>query len=467
MHNKFYTFFIICFIILFGLILTYNLYNNFVGLIVCFIIQLLLIFLVYKKRHIFTTIFKNKYVKYLVIIIPIIIRVILIFLNYPSPVSDEATFYDVAKTLSIGEKAVERYIATFPYLYGYISFLSYIFKLFGISIKSAILFNVILDLIGALFCFMTLKKISSKKMAYIGLIIWLYNPMNIIWCTKILPVIIVNVFLIITMYVFMTLTKNFDNKKRYLYSGLTGLCLGITNCFRPIMIIFIIAVILYYVYLFLQQKKLVYLMSSLILIIIPYILIGIINTKIVENYSGYKIEGSSGGWSLYVGSNYQSEGVWFEDKDFSKQLYSDDFSPSKLHNFFTVKAINNYKNNGLKNFILLLKKGKVLSSNNNEYTYDAFTAKNVNKVCRLILKLYIDFTWYFSIILILVSSIKRFYKKDDNILLAMVLILGFFGSNLFVEVSPRYFTPCLVPITLIMAYYIYNIFDIKKEGDKK
>lgn len=457
MDNKFYKFFTIFFISLFGLILFYNLEKNIIAVGIYYIISCSLLFLLNRKGHLLYDLWEKKILRYLIIIIPIIVRIILLFFDYPELVSDEATFYDAAKALSVGETFAERYIAAFPYLYGYISSLSFIFKLFGSGLKIAILFNIVLDLIGAVVCFKTLKNISSTKMAFIGIVIWLYNPMNIIWCTKILPIIIVNTLLILSIYVFTLLTKNFDGKKCIFYSTLTGVCLGITNCFRPIMIIFIIAIILYYIYIFIQQKNVKYILLSILLILIPYKMIGTVNTKLVENYTGYQIEGSSGGWSLYVGSNYQSNGTWFSDDDFANQLYSDDFSPKKLHDHFSKRAINNYKNNGIKNIDLLFKKSKVLSSYNNEYTYNVFNAINVNSTIKIILKLWIDFNWYFTLMLIFVGSVKMFNSRDKNLLLFKILILGFFGATLFVEVSPRYFTPILVPLTLIISHYIHTI----------
>lgn len=457
--NKYYKFFAFCFIVLSFLILFYNLTSQIINTIVYTVIIMFLLILGIIYKDLIIKYFDKKYIKYLVIFIPIVARFILLFINYKEPISDEGTFYNTAKAISLGNVFNQRYIATFPYLYGYINVLSVVFRMLGVSRINVVMFNIILDIIGAVFAYKTMEQLYNKKIGFITLLLWLYNPLNIIWCSKCLPIIIVNTLFIISLYFFSKILNGFNNTYKYIiFSIITGIMLGITNSFRPIMIIFIITIVLYYTFLLLKKEKFYKLFVSFVLILIPYKLIGILNNNLVEKYTGYKIEGSSAGWTIYVGSNYESYGEWFLEPEFTQQINSKEFTPNNLHTYFLDKGIENYKKNGLKNINLIYQKGRIFSGVTNRYTYDQFISYNSKNIVSIILKVYTNFYWFLILIIMCLFSKNITKYNDKKILIFMILILGLFSSNLLVEVSPRYFTPIFVPLTLIVGYYITQIF---------
>ena len=59
-------------------------------------------------------------------------------------------------------------------------------------------------------------------------------------------------------------------------------------------------------------------------------------------YNKYKIDSSSG-WTLYLGSNLESNGAWFSSDEYNELMASDNFNPSDIHKYFKNKAIENYK----------------------------------------------------------------------------------------------------------------------------
>lgn len=453
-YSKLFSF---CFLLLSILLLFYNLTNHLLSTILYSSISILfMLFIIHYRKNIIY-ILSKKYIKYFIIGLPIIIRLILLFLHYSDLVSDEATFYNTAAEISLGNIFNQRYIATFPYLLGYIKLLSFVFKLFGISRNSVIIFNIFLDIIGAFFAYKTMKKQFNKRTGFIVLLLWLYNPFNIIYISKCLPIIIVNTSFIITIYIFSCLMSSFNTKYKFLYlSILVGIMLGITNCFRPIMIIFIISIFFYYLYLLLNKKNIYKLLISFILILLPYKLVGAMNNYLVEDYTGYKIQGSASGWSIYVGSNYSSYGTWFKEPEFTEQINSNLFTPKTLHAYFFNKGIANYKKNGIINLNLMYQKGNILSGNVSEYTYNQFTNYNSKNIISVILKIYVNFYWFLILITTYLCAININRKCDKRVLIYIILVLGLFSSNLLVEVSPRYFTPMFVPLTLIVGYYINN-----------
>lgn len=455
LKNKYYNFFALCFIGLSLLFFVYNLTSQIANTIIFTSLSVVLLVLGFKYKTLIIKSLNKKYIRYFILFVPVILRFSLLLLNYPDPVSDEGTFYNTASAISLGNVFNQKYVATFPYLYGYIKVLSVIFKTFGISRTSVILFNIILDIIGAVFAYKTMHHLYDKKAGLITLLIWLYNPLNIIWCSRCLPIIIVNTLFIIAIYFFSKLIGNFKSTHKYIvFSILTGIMLGVTNIFRPIMIIFILTIILYYIYLIVRKEKIYKLFISFILILIPYKLIGHFNNVLVEKYTGYEIEGSASGWTIYVGSNYDSYGQWFLEPEFNEQINSIDFSPNKLHTYFLNRGVENYKKNGLKNINLIYQKGEVLSGFVNRYTYNQFVSNSSINLISVILKIYINFYWFFILNVMCLFSRNVIKYNDKQMLIFIILILGLFSSNLLVEVSPRYFTPIFVPLTLIGGYYV-------------
>ena len=272
------------------------------------------------KYNILNKILENRKIIIILIFIAILFRLSLLLFDYNELYSDEATFYNNAVALSLNLDINSKYIAVFPYLFAYIKVLSVFMMIFGNKIYHAIVFNIIIDLIGAFFMYLFGKKVfNDKKKGIIFLLIWLFNPFNIIWCMKILPINIVNTTIIISAYVLECLLSSFNNKKYLIISIILGIIIGISNLFRPIMIIFLITILLYYLYLiiFLKYnfKKII---LSFILIILCYSAYNNLNYKLVENVTGYAPSKNGSGWSVYVGSNIDSNGSWFYEPELNE-----------------------------------------------------------------------------------------------------------------------------------------------------
>ena len=416
-------------------------------------------------------ILENKKFLIAILVLPIILRLLLLLFDYndlSKMSNDYATFYNNAKNFASNSNLTSRYIAMFPYLFGYISGLGNFFKIFGVSSVNTILFNLIVDLFGALLCYLFMKKCYGKKTALISLFIWLYNPFNILWCLIPAPIIIVNTGIMLSLFAFTYVTNNLETtKKTILYSLILSIVLGFINSFRPIMIIFVIAVIIYYVYIFLAKKVCCKnLIISIILIFTGFSCYNYFNNSLISNYINIPVSTKSYGWSIYVGSNYNSKGAWFSDLEFNNKLNSENFTADEVHKYYFNKGLNNYKNNGLRNINHIFNKSVVLGSGISNSIISAIKTvlrlKLSDKII-FILKFVLDL-FYFSILFINLKfySIK-FNKNKDNVFFLVLLILGMFSSTLFVEVASRYFLPIMVPLTLIASL----IISIKYESLKR
>lgn len=447
----------IIYLVLTFLILIVGILSGLKNDLLLFVISLLLIaflFFIEKKYSITKYILKNKKIIISLIVIGIVLRLLLLLFNYGEVFSDEATFYSNAINLSTHIPLNNRYIAMFPYLYSYIFLLGNVMKLFTTKFTTVVILNIIMDIAASYFAYLFGKKIKNKEFGIILMLIWLLNPFQILWCMKALPITVVNLCFIISLYIFACLIKQNKTINTILLSILLGINLGISNSFRPIFIIFVIAIFLYYLYLIIFLKsnyknKLI----SFILIILCFIGINNSYTKLVSNKTKYNIGGSSG-WTLYLGSNLESNGAWFPSDEYNELMASDNFNPPDIHNYFKEKAIENYKSYNILNITkLYAKKYSTLTSNLSYYTYEntigTYTTK---KIISIIL-----YIFWFILILSNICIILRKDKNIDDILFIMVLEIGLILSHFLVEVSPRYFIPTLVPIMFIASYTIYNI----------
>lgn len=415
------------------------------------LILTLTIFILLKKIQPHKSIQLNKKTIILLILFGILIRTLLLFLNYKNVYSDEATFYYNAVKLANNTNINTRYIAVFPYLYSYILLLGSIMNFIGTGFKTVVLTNILLDMIGSYFIYLIGNKLKNKELGIKMMLLWLFNPLQILWCTKALPVIIVNTLFIICIYTFIILLKSDTIKKKITLSIILGILLGISNSFRPIFIIFLIAMICYYIYnLLIKENKTDIKLINLIIIIIIFITCNNFYSSLVSSKTNYKIGNNTSGWTLYLGSNLKSNGAWFEVSEFNEFLNSNEaeFDVQEIHNYFKEQAINNYKTYSILNLTkLFTKKYYILTSNIPSYTYENTINPLTNNKLTIIYKLYLIIFWITLILNCITIKIKNI--KNPIIIFLIILEIGLILSHLLVEVSPRYFIPLTVPLLLI------------------
>ncbi|MBE6153705.1 MAG: WecB/TagA/CpsF family glycosyltransferase [Firmicutes bacterium] len=431
-----------------------------------------LIFYLFKKYKLKIN---TKIIVIALIILSILFRLPLIFLDYADPTSDYATFYYNAVYIATGTGSFSsKYISAFPYLYGYIFVLGQFMKIFGSSYSSVIILNILLDLLGASFIYLFTKKINKKAAVY-SLLIWLFNPFNIYFSIICSPIIIVNTFFALVLYISSLLFSNLDNRKLVIiYSLLLGISLSIANVFRPIMIIFVIAIFIYLTYLIFEENKIKTsnLIIGFLLVFCTYQIGNQVYYKIISNVTCYEINKSLSGWTIFVGSNTETSGTWSElnSDTYDKYYYSSDYTPEKFSDKLQKLGIERYKNNGIiNNTKLFIEKSKVLAAKTNEYNYISFVDTNItnNVFLDKFVQAFTSIYWYFVVIFNFIFSIIIFKIEDYKKMIAYcLLVVGLCASTLIVEVSPRYFYPIFAPLTIVLALSIYKISNFFRKGEK-
>lgn len=436
-------------------------------------IIILFVFFILSKKHL-KNIIHNKKIQNIIfisiILIGLLLRITLAFSNY-NELPQEGDYYtfffnasEFCKQNIIYNKS---YVELFPFLIPYMIILGQFFKLTSLSYNSMVILNIILDLLIALFLYFTFENKNVKKAVSC---LWIINPINLIWCTVCCPVVLVNFGIALSILVFSKLLKHMDSKLFLLYSILTGVIMGIANMFRPLMTIMLIAIALYYIFINLNKKKLnINYLISFLLILISFISIKFSGTFALNKVIGGNVSTTSG-WTLYVGSNVESDGGWYSEPKF--QEFSEEYSTAEeIQQEFKKLAIERYKNNGFNNINLFINKFLIMTGNIAEYSFESFKSTlTVNNTLFLnLLKLTLH---AYILILVLLNLLNttlniKYLKLAKQDLFYMLFYIGLVMAHLFVEVSPRYYMPAIVPLTIISGMSLYKLLTITEKGEIK
>lgn len=443
-------------------------YTNTLKSIILYAFIIFSLILLFKFRNSLKK-FLNKEIFFIsCIVLGIIFRFFLLFLDYKELVGigDYQTFFNNAsnfcETNTISQST---YVGLFPFLMPYIVILGSFFKIVGTSYKSVVLLNIILDLFIPLFLYFSFKNKSIKKCSSV---LYLLNPFAIIWCTICCPVTLVNFGLCLSILTFSLLLKNMYSKKFILFSILTGIIMSISNTFRPIMIIMLIAIFLYYIYINMKNKnfKLHYLISF-ILILISFFITKNGLLSLMDKINDEPVSRTSG-WTLYIGSNIDSNGMWYSEPKLD-ELLGNGLSVEETQKEFKHLAIERYKSNKLNNLKLFAIKFVILTGNVPNYTFSTFlntvviTSEWISNSIKIILYCYMFISIILNILIAVQSLLNR--KKLELNIFYMLFYIGIIMAHLFVEVSPRYYMPAIVPLTIINGLSLYKFLTVTKKGE--
>lgn len=224
----------------------------------------------------------------------------------------------------------ETYVAFYPHLLGYIVTLTAFMGIFGSSYTVVILLNIAFDFLAVLALYILLRKWRDRNTACIGAILWLVNPLQILYCAISMSVVAINAFLVFTFlvgyFVFQqfkrTISTSNQPVKNLIFVALLSLLFGLTLCignaYRPIFSALLIAFILSLVVGVFYCGKKFLLPACISGLLCVGVFVGT-NSGISALYAHVNPQYSPEvgiGWNVYVGANYDSRGHW-TGSDFS------------------------------------------------------------------------------------------------------------------------------------------------------
>lgn len=240
------------------------------------------------------------------------------------------------------------YGAFFPHLMTYSATLAGFMKLFGTSYIAIITSNLIFDLCTAAIIYILLKKWRGNQAGQIGVILWMLNPLEIIFCAVGVAIVVTNTMLALSLllaYFLFCAIRNQSWTKTTLLSLSLGIVLSIGNAYRPIFTVLLIALTIVLICLVMRygRKKIIFVGLSFVLV--SGSLIGV-NKVIDLGYSSinsYHVSGGTGvGWNFFIGANYDSWGRWNRDDSvvFSDNVYQyqDEETPQVNQDLVSVQS---------------------------------------------------------------------------------------------------------------------------------
>ena len=387
------------------------------------------------------------------------------------PTSDPEHFYTAAKDLAetgFLDKSYVPYVANYPYLYSYDFLLGKAMSIFGQGTLAVIVLNTLLDLLAAGLLYLLIRAITrNKNAALIGVLLWLLSPFNIIFSAISLPIIAVNTLIIAALLLVYLLLKNLNNLKLLVpLSIATGAVFSLTNAFRPFMVVFLIALVIYWLLYFLKNPKFKTMLNldvALIGVLLPFFMLNYAYAQMVSVQTDLPPTLNSGGWSIYVGSNYEYAGRWNqEDSTYGTQVFIEEPTSAEAHSRLQKEGMQRYAALSTGELVDFgLKKTVSLGGDLYNMTYNMDTYPSLWDNLSFKWFVWIISALYVYTLLLLTAKffIDEVRKKQVELNFMHYLFLVFFGlfiALLFVEVLNRYFTPFLVFMTIFASIALIN-----------
>lgn len=224
----------------------------------------------------------------------------------------------------------ETYVAFYPHLLGYIATLTAFLGVFGSNYAVVIILNVVFDMLAVVVLYVLLRKWRNRSTACIGAILWLVNPLQILYCAVSMSVVAINAFLVFALlvgYLFFQKLKQtqldpkFSTKNLFItgvFALLLGFTLSLGNTYRPIFTALLIAFVLtlFLGVLYYGKKLILPAFVSCVMCVIAFVGVSSLASLVYANINPQYSKEVGVGWNVYVGANYDSRGHWTA-QDFS------------------------------------------------------------------------------------------------------------------------------------------------------
>lgn len=417
---------------------------------------------------------ESKYFYWLVLaVLTLLPRIVWVLTIDTTPVSDFQLYNDYAINVSHGDfKSYPESYPLFPFKFGYPLILGAIYRFSGQSLMAAKLFNILISLLVAFIIYRASAKLFNEKAGRAAGIIFGLWPAQIMYTSVLASE---HVFILFfSMSITLFIQMQFFNKgaRRYVLPVLMGIFLAFAHFIRPVSVILFPVL---FVYLFVVAKNtplkraIVSKVFILLLVGVGFLTtIGVLNAT-VRNLTGVSILKSSSGFSLLVGTNFNSSGMYNADDE--KIIYENNFDYEKIHGEGTRIAIERILSNP-KQFALLAEKKFIIQWASEDFAM-LWSINNLNRetgVSSFILARAADAGLVLQLgyaILLLLAGAGFFlsYRNGMTIQFIILLLLGVFvAAHTLLEVQSRYHYSVIPLMVIAAGYGLSEGFDRVKGG---
>ena len=266
-----------------------------------------------------------------------IIRIIFIQQFPMEPSSDYKTYYEIAKLINSDTLLVDgvgycEYISMFPHVYGYSYVLSIALRIFGDSVWTGQMLNVVCALIACFFVWRCSIMLAGRASGLIALAVSAFWPSQILYNNMLAAEYVFSAMFFFCMWFFLRLVY-VDISSGRAQSGLfikhivLGVCIGLTSAIRPMAMLLLISILLYlvpskaklpvlnYNDLPVSARAMSHGWVRALLILVAFMFTTSITTRCVSYAVDREITTGSAsyGYNLLVGLNQDSYGGWNQD----------------------------------------------------------------------------------------------------------------------------------------------------------
>ncbi|MCQ6278673.1 glycosyltransferase family 39 protein [Bacillus sp. EB600] len=416
--------------------------------------------------------FNEKKIFIVLLIICFAVKMAWVYFIRIEPLVDYATFYYTAKSLSDSFVIHNRYVALFPHIFGYASFLSIFFKIFGTSYLVPPIINVFLSTISMGLIFFLCKRISGYRTAIIASLLWIIFPSQTIYNMFVLSEPLYCTFLLLAWTVIEVINEKLTRiniKKLLIYAVFLALLFTLMNMARPIAAVPLIALAIWIFVVDTRHishkkmfsKKTIYVVT----VIISYFILSNLANHYISARLGEKIA-TVPGYNIYVGLNMESLGRWNEPdsallfhyndlkgwtaEDAQKQMLEEAKKRLQSGNIDFPKLFYN-------KFLIFLGDDSAAAGYGNPVLHHAVRYS-------IILNIF----YYFLISASLFGALVAFKNKNKSpVFFICLYLIGLTLAQMVVEVAARYHYSATIPMVLLAALGISHFDVARKDGNFK
>ena len=421
-------------------------------------VLLLSVCCVYRHRA-FPSVFTDEksvmYAEVILTILCLILHVAFALLFRPVQAADYQTFWQAAVDLSAGKQPQAKdYLAMFPHILGYSTFLSLFLRVFGPHILVAAVVNAGLTCVSGLLIFLLVREWADGRAAVLASALWCVCPSKLLY----VPMVMSEPYytcLLLLFFLLLTETEKHEdtwNTGRFALAGAAGgLLAGLVNTARPIGLVPVIALVLWL--LFLREgtdrrRNWGTLTAALLLV---YVLTGALWNHWMTDRLGQKPPVLPGyniyvGWNTDTGGSYADEDMtWFQGRYFGEF----DRNAQEAQNAMLESAKERIRDARGQTASLMLRKLRTLLGNDEGgafYSRESLSDRAYSLLC------VVSNIWYYAVCILAVTGCAVLWRKNEggSIIAFLLCGLGIILAQLLVEVASRYHYS-LIPLFITLA----------------
>lgn len=437
----------------FTLIVGKWLYWSFIGLVVCIAVLPSSLRFVTRLK---ITEMRNSFSWLLALCMLVKIGWVLMFPTVPA--SDYLTFYKTAQLLAENWTIDFRYVALFPHIMGYSTFLSLFFLIFGDNLLIAPIVNAVLSTVSMALIYYIVQQCWHKQAAWIAAIIWIFYPSQTIYNSMVLSEPYYTTMILTFWALIIWLNEKLEELSLWkigLAALPCSLLLTMIHAARPIAIILYIALMIWFVLSMDWHNKKQIVKRITLSAAITVFLWGFVQINTAYNTSRLGDEpASTPGFNILVGFNEKSGGEWNEEDSKQLSAYLTEY-PEWSAKDVQYQLLRDAKERIFNSDIAFLKffytKLHLLWGDDSlAYQYSDIETNQTS--FHAASNAYYYFTMIFSIIGLFI--IVRKDKKSSAVMFCL-FILGLTAAHLLAEVANRYHYSGIAVMTMLAAIGVH------------